>query len=156
LFECASRGEIGDQYPGGLEQRNADIEQGATRSAAELVADLRSQVWNLEGQWARATPQAWQGSARRPGGAIVSVSDLVFLRWREVAIHLVDLNVGCDHSSWSDLYVEMETRKQLDSLSVQGFEVPGAARTLEPSLQLAWLIGRATVEGLHESPGFQI
>jgi len=40
MLEAASGGEIGAQYPGGMEQRNADIEAGAGRSAAELVADV--------------------------------------------------------------------------------------------------------------------
>ena len=39
-LEGAARGELLDQYAGGLEQRRADIEAGAGRPAAELVADV--------------------------------------------------------------------------------------------------------------------
>src|SRR5208282_6678876 len=41
-LEGARRGEVVDQYPGGLKGRAADIEDGAARPATELVADVRS------------------------------------------------------------------------------------------------------------------
>src|SRR3954452_11064204 len=37
---AAARDEIGDQYPGGAAGRAAEIEAGAGRPAAELVADV--------------------------------------------------------------------------------------------------------------------
>src|SRR5919206_1227017 len=40
LLEAARRGEVADQYPGGAAQREAEIEAGAGRPAAELVADV--------------------------------------------------------------------------------------------------------------------
>ena len=40
LVQAALRGEVGDQYPGGNPQREADIEAGAGRPAAELVEDV--------------------------------------------------------------------------------------------------------------------
>ena len=41
IFEAAARGEVGRQYPHGLEGREADIEAGAPRPAAVQVAGLR-------------------------------------------------------------------------------------------------------------------
>jgi maleylpyruvate isomerase len=156
LFECAGRGEIGDQYPGGMSQRNADIEDGATRSVADIVADLRRQVWGLEAQWAHATPDTWQGSARRPGGQVVPVSDLVFLRWREVAIHIVDLNVGVGHESWSDFYVQHELERQQHACQTHGVPIDPAVDQLEPAQRLAWMIGRVQLPQLGAAPGFQV
>ena len=40
-LEGAESGDLRDQYPGGLEQRSSDIEEGAARPAAELVRDVR-------------------------------------------------------------------------------------------------------------------
>lgn len=155
LFECAARGEIGDQYPGGMSQRNADIEDGAMRSASEIAADLRRNVWNLEAQWAHASPEAWQGSARRPGGQVVPVSDLVFLRWREVAIHIVDLAMGFGHESWSDFYVTHELERQEDAHKRNGISVDPRSGDLDPALRLAWMIRRSIVKDMELGPGFQ-
>src|SRR6185436_8370583 len=41
-LEGAIRGEIVDQYAGGVEGRVAEIESGAGRPAAELIADIRA------------------------------------------------------------------------------------------------------------------
>ena len=40
-LEGAAKGELRDQYPGGLAQRSSDIEEGAGRPAVELVRDVR-------------------------------------------------------------------------------------------------------------------
>lgn len=156
LFECAMRGEIGDQYPGGMSQRNADIEAGAIRPVGEIVADLRQNVWGLEAQWAHATPEAWQGSARRPGGQVVPVSDLVFLRWREVAIHIVDLNIDVGYESWSGYYVKHELERQEDAHKRNGITVDPSSVDLDPALRLAWMICRINVEDMEVGPGFQV
>lgn len=156
LFESAGRGEIGDQYPTGMKQRNIDIEIGAQRSAEDVIADLRRHTWNLEGMWARATPETWQGSARRPTGQLVPMSELVFLRWREVAVHLIDLNIGVDYHSWSDLYIEIELSRHLTALDDQGFVMPPQVEALSHAQQLSWIIGRSSIEGVSDGPGFQV
>lgn len=156
LFECAARGEIGDQYPGGMAQRNADIEAGASRTVTELVDDVRRQIWALEAQWAHSTSETWQGSARRPGGKVVPVSDLVFLRWREVAIHIVDLHVGVGPESWSDVYVDNELLRQQKAHKKNDVAVSASANEIEPAQRLAWMIGRLHVPHLGTGPGFQI
>ena len=53
LLQAAVRGEVGNQYAS-VEQRNSDIESGATRSAEELVMDLRLSIYGLEAAWASA------------------------------------------------------------------------------------------------------
>ena len=40
VLEASERGELVDRYPGGVERRNADIEAGAGRPAAEQIADV--------------------------------------------------------------------------------------------------------------------
>src|SRR5579872_1795438 len=49
---AASRGEVVDQYEGGPEGRAAEIEAGARRQAAELVADVRSSAEHVDASFA--------------------------------------------------------------------------------------------------------
>ena len=51
MLEAAIRGEVGAQYPGGVDQRNADIEAGAGRPAAALLADVVASNIRLEASW---------------------------------------------------------------------------------------------------------
>ena len=60
MLEHADRGESVEMYEGGYEARSAAFEAGASRSARELVADVRRSIYALEGQWAHTT---WSGDA---------------------------------------------------------------------------------------------
>jgi maleylpyruvate isomerase len=144
MLEGARRGEIADQYPGGNGQRAADIEAGAGRPAAELVADVVGSAGRLEEAWA-ATPE----EARRTGhGRVVSglwpLADLPFRRWREVEIHHVDLGLTYGIDDWPDAYVDAELDRALPSLDAR---LPARARVDVASLDrrrlLAWLVGRS-------------
>lgn len=105
LAEGAEAGEVRVQYPGGPEQRTADIEAGAGRPAAELVEDLRSACARLEAALAAAT--AWDAPVRTTA-AEVPLHELPFRRLREVEIHTSDLDLGHTWHDWSDAYVEAE------------------------------------------------
>ena len=89
LFAAAARGEIGDQYPGGVAQRSGDIDAGASRSVIDLVADLRDSIDRLEAAWSTATDGAWAGRARSPLAGEMLMADLPFRRWREVEVHAI-------------------------------------------------------------------
>ena len=80
IFEAAARGEVGRQYPHGLEGREADIEAGAPRPANEQVAGLRTSIERLEALWAAST---WDGIGIVAMGAEVPLADLPFFRLRE-------------------------------------------------------------------------
>ena len=81
MFDAAEIGEVGEQYPGGLAQRNADIESCADRGAAEHVAAVRDSIYRLEGAWNRART-AWTGSGRLGTGIVVPITDVPLRRWR--------------------------------------------------------------------------
>lgn len=53
-LEGALRGEEVARYPGGPEQRDRDIEQGAGRPATELIADVADSAKRLEVTWDRS------------------------------------------------------------------------------------------------------
>ncbi|MSO59228.1 MAG: maleylpyruvate isomerase family mycothiol-dependent enzyme [Ilumatobacteraceae bacterium] len=157
LLDCAQRGETGEQYPGGYKARNAGINDHANDTRDELVKAVRSSIYALEGAWAGASAQAWAGSGQQATGAVIPMHDIVFLRWREVVIHLTDLDVGYDYGSWPELYVRMELGRQVQvwaSRKPMGLTIlPPEALALAPALRLAWLVGRAHPDGLPQSPG---
>ena len=151
LLQAAVRGEVGNQYVS-VEQRNGDIESGATRSAEELVMDLRLSIYGLEAAWASANEKAWQGQGRTLRGNVIEMSSLVFLRWREVEIHHADLNLGLSYDDLTPLYVRLELDQQImlwRSRKPMGMtDLPEIAKKLSPSQRLAWLMGRVEVAGL--------
>ena len=163
MFEAANGGEIGDQYPGGAEQRTADIETGAPRTAAELVADVRDSCGRLDRAWSATTDAAWaMGSGRMMAGEL-PLSDMVFRRWREVEVHHADLGLTFTWRDWSEEYVDLElelsTRKLAlrlqddialriepsDAIGVWIVEPVPVERTLVRGTRrelLAWILGR--------------
>src|SRR3954463_7330307 len=60
----AAIGEVVDQYPGGAAGRAADIEAGADRSAAELVADVLRTNAEVDEACAALPAEAWQRGTR--------------------------------------------------------------------------------------------
>lgn len=109
----ALRGEVMDQYPGGWEGRAAEIEAGAGRPAAALVADVRASAEALEDAWSSMPDEAWDRHGRAVSGKLVSMDALLFSRWREVEIHHVDLGVGFGYQDWSDAFVAYELPRAL-------------------------------------------
>jgi maleylpyruvate isomerase len=93
MVEGALRNEVVDQYPGGNGQRSADIEAGAGRPAVVLVADVRESQRALVDAWARVPDDAWERLTSARAG-VRPVREGVLSRWRELSVHLVDLDVG--------------------------------------------------------------
>ena len=155
LFSAAARGEVGDQYPGGVDQRRGDIESGADRPLAELIADLQQSVDRLEATWAAATETAWDGRARSPLGGEMRMADLPFRRWREVEVHHADLGMsGFTFDDWSTGYIrrelDRETKAWASRRPMGMTNLPPAALALTPARRTAWLLGRYQSEGLEK------
>ena len=148
IFEAAQRGEVGRQYPHGLDGREADIEAGAARPADVQVASLRLSIERLEALWAAST---WDGTGILALGE-VPLADLPFLRLREVAIHHVDLRIGFGFGDLPPPYVRLEVRRMemlWQARQPMGLTIAAGcrARARAPA-RLAWLMGRTTVDGL--------
>lgn len=158
LLTAAGTGDIAEQYPGGVEARNRAIEDGSNRLAADLTKDVRASIYALEAAWASATPITWAGEGRSSSGAVIPISDIVFLRWREVEVHHADLGREFHWQDWSTLYVRLELDRQImiwRSRKPMGLTiVPEAARHLPPAQRLAWLLGRVDVDGLAKPDPF--
>ena len=99
-LEGAARGEVVDQYPGGREGRAAEIDAGALRGAAALLADVTDTNRAIDAAIDAMPAAAWSNLARDVRGTEETASAVVFKRWREVEIHHVDLGLGYEPSAW--------------------------------------------------------
>ncbi len=151
MLEAAIRGEVASQYPGGVDQRNADIEAGADRTAAALVADVVASNSALEASWAAMTPETWSGQGLGVFGP-VAVDDLPFRRWRETVVHQADLGLSYTWRHWPADYVRLELARMTmlwASRKPMGLTtLPDAGMALADHERAAWLLGRTSVEGL--------
>jgi maleylpyruvate isomerase len=135
-LEGAARGELRDQYPGGLEQRRADIEAGASRPAAALVADVVTSADTVARVISELPDEAWDAPSRTSRGVIEDSRDCVFSRWREVAVHHGDLGFGVVPLP-APLVEEWLAR-----------ELPRLSQRTDPAQLLAWVIGRGAAPAL--------
>jgi maleylpyruvate isomerase len=150
MFEGAERGDVVEQYVGGIEGRKADIEEGSTRPWGELIDDVRRSIWTLEQTWAHHS--RWDGEGRSVRRGLVPVVDLPFGRWRETEVHHVDLGLGYTLHDWPDDYVREDLRRmeiQWNARRPMGMTgLPPAALQAPPHERLAWLLGRSELDDL--------
>jgi maleylpyruvate isomerase len=129
-LDGAARGEVLDQYVGGVAGRAADIEAGADRPAAELVDDVRTSAAGVEASIDRYPASAWEALSRGSKDGLGTSRQVVFGRWREVAVHHADLGLGA--VALPPALVEAWLPEELAGL---------AGRTDPPQL-LLWILGR--------------
>lgn len=147
---AAERGEVVDRYEGGGPGRDAEIEAGRRRPAPDQVADIRHSIDRLEQRWSGQAQ--WDGRSRETSEREIPVSELPFMRWREVEVHRADLGLGYGPADWPSGYV----REELVTLEMRwnarrpmGLTgLPEQARQELPHVRLAWLLGRVTIDGL--------
>lgn len=151
MLQAACRGEVGVQYPGGMEQRNADIEAGVGRSAEALVVDVIESNARLEAAWLAMTNEGWEGEGLSVVGP-VPVNELPFRRWRETVVHHADLGLAYSWREWPADFVRVElTRRTMEwaSRKPMGLTMlPSIALGLSEHERVAWLLGRTIVDGL--------
>lgn len=147
--QAAALGEIVEQYAGGYEGRAAEIERGAQRPAEELVEDVRASAELLEETWSSLPVEAWNRQVRDVAGRMHMLSAMPARRWRELEIHLVDLNMGPSSNDWPQEFVEANLavlRSTLGTRLPEGAVLP----QLSEREELAWLCGRLRHPGLPE------
>ena len=144
------------------EARAADIETGAGRPAAALVADVRDSAARLAADHARMPPQAWEHPVRWTIGGPGPVRRAVPARLQEVLIHHVDLDAGYTPADWPDDFVGDLLGRVARSFSARGNVPAMRLHTEDTGLRhhigsgddaveiggpahavLAWLIGRS-------------
>ncbi len=121
MVEAAQRGDVAAMYPGGQAQREADIAAGCARPARELVDDLTSATERLESAWNSTSEEVWATGLGRTFGGLRAIAFTVFMRWREVEIHLADLGLhelgSPDWDGLSPAYVDVEWAEQSATLA---------------------------------------
>jgi maleylpyruvate isomerase len=137
-LEAALRGQEVPRYPGGSEQRNREIEEGARRPAKELIRDVELSASRLEDIWARSMQAGWPNSQLLAGDRFPTLESPI-RRLREVEVHHVDLGLDYMPTDWPDEYIQWEL-----PLALAGLPDRIADRDRRCQL-LAWLIGRAPV-----------
>ena len=146
--EAAARDEVVEQYPGGFEGRAAEIEAGASRSAAALIDDVRVSASTMHRVWGSMPDTAWANVTRDVGGRTRPLADLVFRRWQELEVHAVDLGVGITYRDWSDDFVE----QWLPRLRASFADRPATPAGFDDRDELAWLYGRLKGDDLPPLP----
>lgn len=177
LLTWAATGERHDAYPN-REARDADIEAGASRSAAELSADVRDAGQRFVETAARLTPQQWSAKIERPLGGPQPAAKIPWWRLEEVLVHHVDLDAGYSPAHWPAEFtgpeLEMVAERFTDPAYPTHVPTPfrvyaeDTARTIgvgcdpaqkehllvrgpQPAL-VAWMIGRSGGDGLAVEP----
>ncbi len=115
-------------------QRNADIEAGAALPAAELRRLVHSSARALDVAFDSLAPVQWEHLVVTAQGRTVPATELVWMRFREVAVHGIDLGRGL---SFVDLPGEA-VAKLVDEIVAKRLAAGEA-----PALA-AWLTGRTS------------
>jgi maleylpyruvate isomerase len=177
LLAWAATGERREMYPDRA-KKDADIEAGSTRSAAQLAADLRESSQRFAEDAARLTPQQWAAPVERRVGGPQPAVRIPWWRLEEVLIHHVDLDTGFSPAHWPAEFtgpaLEMAAVRFGDAAYPAQAAIPfrlyaeDTSRSVgvgcdamdkewllvrgpEPAL-LAWLIGRSDGDGLIVEP----
>jgi maleylpyruvate isomerase len=151
MLEGAARGEVAEMYPGGFERRVADIEAGVDRTARAIVDDIDTSSGRLESAFAAMTHSTWNAEGITVLGP-VRMADIPFRRWRETEVHHADAGLGYSWRDWPSDYVRLELQRMTmlwnsrQSMGLTG--LPAAALAVDEHHRVAWLLGRATIDGL--------
>ena len=137
-IDAATRGELVDQYANGAAGREAAIADGAGRPTDDIIADLLLWTDRLDGVFRRLPGEIWSRPVRTVAGGEHPVSLLPFRRWREVEVHLVDLDLGYSPHDWSPDFVERVLPRLIERLPDR----------VDRHDLTAWLFGRGPAPNL--------
>ncbi|KMM47235.1 maleylpyruvate isomerase [Cellulomonas sp. A375-1] len=93
LTEWAATGVETPMYAS-REERDAEIEYGATLPARALRNLSAHAAVHLNVEWRDLSDEAWRAQVRTAQGRVVPASETVWMRTREVWVHAVDLDNG--------------------------------------------------------------
>lgn len=137
-LDAASASMVVDQYEGGAAGRARQIDAGAGRSAAALIADVRDTADAVDRAFASVADDVWDRPVRSVSGEETPAHTMVFSRWREVEVHHADLGLGYTLSSWPAGLVDRWLPALLTTLP----------RRADPAELLAWMLGRGAAPQL--------
>jgi maleylpyruvate isomerase len=85
-------------YDGGRPARDAGIEAGAGRPAAELTDHLHQAITNLLTAWDKVGPDDWTRPILHRNSNLAAGLNAT---WRELTVHTTDLDLGVTPANWS-------------------------------------------------------
>jgi maleylpyruvate isomerase len=156
LLTWARTGVRTPAYPS-PQARNADIEAGSSRPAADQLADLAAASGRLAAAVDATPAEAWSATVALPSGTEMPAARLVWSRICEVELHHVDLDAGYGPADWPAsfslrLLHDPATPRAANLTDPDGavlLAVPGAPTISGPAhLLAAWLSGRGDGTGL--------
>jgi maleylpyruvate isomerase len=95
--EHAARGEVVDVYVGGHAGRNAAIELLADQEWPVIATEAESALAALDAAWP-ADAEGWERPVQYRSGVL---HEILLSWWREVCIHIADVNLGDVPEAWS-------------------------------------------------------
>lgn len=107
LLGWARTGTPAAEYPS-LREREAQIEAGAGRSAADLIADLHASADAFAAQYALMPATAWQNTVHWTTGQRHRAARIADARLCEILIHHLDLRAGLTPDHWPADFVAHE------------------------------------------------
>jgi maleylpyruvate isomerase len=137
-LDGALRGQDVPRYQGGPAQRSGEIDAGAPRPAAAILADLAAAQDRLELTWERSTAAGWPHPDLR-GDDHWPTTASPARRLREVEMHHVDLGLGYEPADWPGDYATWELPLLLATVPAR-LQQGDDARAL-----VAWLSGRGPI-----------
>jgi maleylpyruvate isomerase len=154
-------GVLAEVYDGGRPARDATIEAGAGRPAADLIADVARTAADLDDAF--SSVDDWTRRVTYRDGTL---TDIALCCWREVEIHTADLGLGYTPKEWTPDFCEYLV-DYLAPRAPDGVEltlVAGERRRVwgegdpvevrgELSDVAAWLAGRTSGEALAVAHG---
>jgi maleylpyruvate isomerase len=165
LLTWARTGVRHAEYPS-LEARAAEIDAGADRSAAELVADVRESAARFADAYALMPAEAWGEIVEWTAGQRRPAARAADARLTEVLVHHVDLRAGAGPADWPEDFVArqlevvtmaLDRRDNRPALRLHAIDAqtshtvsgddPVVVRGPQASL-LAWLMGRSDGDDL--------
>ena len=147
---CRNMLYSGLMYPGGIPQRNADIEVGALRSFAQQVAHIRATADDFERTLTALTDEQWAGEAIAPFGT-VKVAEVPLRRWREVEVHRFDLGLGYTWQDLPDTWIAADLPVRRSAFAQP---IPADVIALGDKAELAWLFSRPVGDTITPPPAW--
>lgn len=144
LLHWARTGEETQMYPS-REVRDAEIEDGAQRSASELEADVESSAERLLAGLADLPVDRREVGVRASRGGDFPAREILWMRIREVAYHHVDLDTGL---RFADLPAPVVSRGLPEAVERTGVDPAARGVRGEAGDLLGWLTGREGGERL--------
>lgn len=118
-----------------VDDREADIQQGARRSPADLMADVADSAMALRTVARQLPDEAWEVHVQMLDSDPFPAAGLLTRRLVEVELHHCDLGTAYDQADWSPFFAALDLPEPLRSYRADRLSRPAPAASEEPNPQ---------------------